>query len=63
MRNFQYSCIECPNVEELHYIIDNSEAFTYRTLRRNVKGKGFIIFVGLLLNMYFIDFIILTGVE
>lgn len=38
---FRYSCVGCPNVAELVYIISNSKEITYETFRKQVNTNDF----------------------
>ena len=37
LKSFKYNCVGCPNIKELHYIIDNSRQISYNTFIANVN--------------------------
>jgi len=41
MREYQYCCVNAPDIDELNYIIDNNRDITYNTLRKNVDTESF----------------------
>ncbi len=39
MKNFETSCVNHPNVEELHHIVDNARKITRRTFLKHVNRE------------------------
>lgn len=37
-KRYQYSCVNCPNIKELFFIIDHAMPIQYQTFRRNVDS-------------------------
>ena len=40
-KRYQYNCVGCSNVKELHHIVDNSKMITYQTFVKNVNKDDF----------------------
>lgn len=40
-KEYQYCCVNAPDIDELNYIIDNSREITYETFRKNVETESF----------------------
>lgn len=38
---FRYSCVNCPNVNELEYILEHERTITHDTFRRNIGKKQY----------------------
>lgn len=38
-KRFQYACVNCPDVDELNYIVDHAREITYETFRKNVEDE------------------------
>lgn len=38
---YQYCCVNAPDIEELEFIIDNNREVTYETLRKNINPESF----------------------
>lgn len=53
MKMFQYTCVGCPNLDELNYIIDHAKEITYSTFKKHVDNEYIINFnerVGIPIN-------------